>query len=222
MEHTQNQNNQVSGNSELEDFANKLLVTEDPATIPPAPKTNRQLYENSPLKALFDESVERGEIKVDPAQRFFNSKDPNLAIIHEKPEHRLVIFMKAKGSSNRDIAAASGYTEQWVSQILRQPWARTRLAEEIRVAGQDQIQTVLASAAIDSVHTLIELRDDKNTPASVRRASCVDLLDRYLGKPKQQVEVSHDPTSSKDLAELDREAEQLEKEINRLSGTLTE
>lgn len=179
---------------------------------------NTQLFENSQLKALFDDSVERGETRVDPSAAFFNQKDPNLAILHEKPEHRLVIFMKAKGASNREIAAASGFTEPWVSQILRQPWARARLAEEINKAGRSEIQTVLEGAAVDSVYKLIEIRDDKDSPASVKRAACVDLLDRFLGKPQQRVEVTQDPLASKDVKELDREAENLAREINRLQG----
>lgn len=180
-------------------------------------KVNTQLYSNSILKSLLDE-----DSTPDPKLQLFNSKDPNLAILHEKAEHRLVIFMKAKGCSNREIAAASGFTEPWISQILRQPWARQRLVDEISKVGRSQINTVLEGAALDSVFTLIDIRDSEKVQPAVRRAACVDLLDRFLGKPKQQVEVTTDSDATSDPKELEREIEANQKEINRLQGVVTE
>ena len=82
---------------------------------------NKQLYENSGLKELFAEK--EGGTTANP---LFNAREPNLAIMHEKPEHRLLLWMKAQGASNREIAYQSGYTEAWLSQLFRQPWAQSR------------------------------------------------------------------------------------------------
>lgn len=150
------------------------------------PPRNKQLYENSDVQAIFEQEVEAGR---QPAcDNFFNAKSPNLAILHEKPEHRLVIFLKARGHSLAEIADATGFTVPWVSQILRQPWARARLADEINNAGRDELSTIIEGAAKDSMQTLITLRDDEEAPASVRANAAQYLVDRYLGKPKQSIE----------------------------------
>ena len=174
---------------------------------------NKQLYENNPLKELMadDETVQS------TPSTFFNSLDPNLACQHERPEHRLMLMMKIRGASNRELAEATGYTESWVSQIVRQPWAKKFMAETLHQAGSDGVSEMLKGAALDSVLTLIELRDDTESPKAVRRQSAVDLLDRHFGKPLQRVEstsdVLMDVTSvsaiDNELAELDRQEKTL-------------
>jgi hypothetical protein len=143
---------------------------------------NPQLYENS----IVAELCEDGETA--SRDKFFNAQTPNLAIVHERPEHRQMLWMKARGASNHEIAVKMGYTDSWVSQVLRQPWAQRLLLEEINNAGADELSTLLKGAAADSIFTLIELRDGEKTPAAVKRQSAVDLLDRFLGKPVQRVE----------------------------------
>ena len=155
-----------------------------------------------------------------PPGGFFNSRDPNLAILHEKPEHRLLLWMKAQGASNREIAHQSGYTEPWISQLMRQPWAQKTLVGMMTDAGMDITTKLLESACPDSVLKLIELRDDatiqQNHPG-VTRSVCVDLIQQYLGKPKQQVDFMQ-TAAPRDVEELDKEIAVQEQEINRLLG----
>lgn len=151
----------------------------------------------------------------------FNVQQPNLAILHEKPEHRMAIFLKASGKSNREIAQRLGYSEPWVSQVLRQPWAQKRLVEELRLAGRDEIAGILAGAAADSVFKLIEVRDAANAKGSDVIAASNSLLDRFFGKPTQRVEsfnTNRDMSSSDDPDELDRRIRVLEEEEARLTG----
>ena len=56
-------------------------------------------------------------------------------------------------------------------------------------AGLDEVRALLKEAQVDSVRTLVALRDDPKVPASVRRSTCVDLLEQYSGKPTQRVVV---------------------------------
>jgi hypothetical protein len=159
-------------------------------------EVNTQLFENSPLKEMFEGVEERGT-------DFFNAKDPNLAIMHERPEHRSILWAKARGHSNREIAGLTGYTEPWISQILRQPWARRYLADEIDRAGKDQLTGLIESAAKDSIWKLIELRDDPEAPKNVVANVSEYLVDRYLGKPKQSVEQRVGSLESLSNAELE-------------------
>jgi len=182
----------------------------DPAhPLAQAPPLNRQEYANSPLSGS---NIEQHSLGNEDAM--FNQKAPNLAILHEKPEHRIALFLKAQGCSNKEIAEKTGYTYPWVSQLMRQPWARQRLVKEISAAGRDVVKELIASAASDSVFKLIELRDTADNE-SVQRAASDSLLDRFLGKPTQKIEQQNTemPTS---IAALDQELLKLkamEKEV---------
>lgn len=150
----------------------------------------------------------------------FNDPRPDyVARTHEKPEHRMMIMLKAQGLSNHEIAVRLGYSDYSISITLRQPWARLRLLEEFKIAGRDAVAEMLKAAAEDSVFTMLELRDNPTTPAAVKKAVCSDLLDRYLGKPTQKIEqrIGELP-STDDVAEMQRELENLEAETRRIRG----
>lgn len=142
-------------------------------------------YERSSLSG----SIIEQDAKENP-DALFNARDPYYAILHEKPEHRVIIQLKLRGMSQRQIASVTGYTALHVSNILRQPWARERITRELRNAGIDDVRDMVANAAAASVFTLIEIRDDQNAPAAVRSATARSLLEQYLGKPKQAIEHS--------------------------------
>jgi hypothetical protein len=177
---------------------------------------NKQLYENSGLKELFDNSDEAD----DQSRPFFNQREPNLAIMHEKPEHRVLLMLKAQGLSNREIAEQTGYTEPWMSQLFRQPWAQAALSEFITNAGLDEVTQLLKGAAADSVRKLINIRDNPLAPPSVVRATCVDLLDRFMGKPAQHVHVEQTTVSPESVGEIDKKIAELEAEGKLLVGNI--
>lgn len=174
---------------------------------------NPQLYENSPLSgSLIEQHYEH-----DP-QKLFSDRQPNLAVLHEKPEHRLMCTLKIQGFSNREIAAKMECTEAWVSQVLRQPWARQYMIQELNGAGRQALDVVLKANAMDSVFTLVELRDNASVPPAVRRAAADSLLDRYLGKPTQRTENVNVNATPGDLAEMQKEIDALKVEEARLTG----
>ena len=195
----------------------KMTATFPQTATSPHPNpdpTNTQMLANSPLKEM--------DIGPDLNEALFGQREPTFAIIHEKPEHRVILWMKARGCSNREVAQASGYTEPWISQLCRQAWFIERLLKEMRTAGKDEIQSLLEGAGADSVLKLIELRDTAKNPA-VQRQSAVDLLDRFLGKPTQRVE--SDTTvhlTNEDVGALDIEIKQLEDQEAQLLGRRTQ
>jgi hypothetical protein len=182
-----------------------------------------QLFDNNPLSSDAVVSAEA----TDPDRLFQASEvnPPNFAVLSEKPEHRIIIYLKAQGLSNKEIAERTGYTQSWVCQICRQPWFRLRLVHELHEAGVDAVQTVLKATALDSVFTLIDIRDDPTTPKAVRSQNCERLLDRYFGKPTQRVE-SDDKRmpSSPEIAQLNSELAQIDqqlKETNNATDAVT-
>ena len=141
-------------------------------------------------------------------------------MLHEKVEHRLILLLKLRGASNREIAMESGYTETWISQILRQPWALATMAKLSTETGIDTIKGLLESEAVPSLMKLVEIRDDPETPATVVRSACDSILDRHLGKPTQHVDVVSVNTqvSAETIAEVDKELEALKVEERNLMG----
>ena len=174
---------------------------------------SKQLYKNS---SLFNSIIEADYLNDD--KKLQGDRMPNLAVVHEKPEHRLMLFLKAEGFSNREVATKSGYTECHISQVTRQPWFKKRLLEEIHAKGGDAVETLLKMSAEDSVFKLISLRDQA-TNEYVQRAAADSLLDRYLGKPtqhiKSEVTTKDVPT---ELHELKEELSRLDAEERQLLG----
>lgn len=175
---------------------------------------NKQLYRNSPLsKSQVAQEYAAGGSN---APALYNDLEPNLAIVHEKPEHRVMVMCKAQGMANADIAKQFGYTQAWVSQVLRQPWARKLLVELLQQCGVEAVQQALQGAALDSVFKLIDLRDNKETPPNVQANCAINILDRILGKPTQKIEsqstVHH---VSGDIKEIDNELQAIQSELER-------
>jgi predicted XRE-type DNA-binding protein len=177
------------------------------------PKPNGQLYKNSLLQELFAEGPG------DP-DALFNGKDPNLQVLHEKPEHRYLLWMKAQGASNKEIAEQSGYTQSWLSQLFRQPWAQARLVKMLSESGKpvlDRTLELIQAEAVNSVSKLISIRDDPEAPFAVQRACCVDLIEQFLGKPKQKLDVNQ--TEQKEsLDDIDKRLAELESQERQLRG----
>lgn len=180
-----------------------------------AARPNRQLYD-----AAASPSISAADsYQADSPSRLFDETSPNLVILHEKPEHRAIVFMKAQGFSNREIASHSGYTESWVSQVVRQPWARQRILSILHTQGEDAVRLAIQGSALDSVYTLIDIRDNDKAPASARLGAASNLLDRFLGKPTQHVEATHHKGNSSDrVDQIDNELAVVEAETKRLIG----
>lgn len=155
---------------------------------------------------------------VDP---LFNDVDPAYVIKHEKPEHRIVIFLKAQGFSNREIAERTGMTTTAIGYILKQPWARARLLAEIQSAGRDGVHELLKGAVDDCVLTLIDIQADEKARASDRISASTAILDRFFGKPTQRVEsINTNVTASmNDVTKMKQELAEVDSELQRLTGS---
>lgn len=160
---------------------------------------------------------EYGEVKkayLNSPDALFGSKDPQWVIVQEQPIHRLMVMLKAEGKSNTEIAHQLNYTISWVTQITRQPWFKLRLTKELSDAGRDQITALLKGAATDSVYTLMELRDDPQAPKAVRKSAADSLLDRWIGKPVQKVELENTKLpSTEEIRSLDAQIAECDRQL---------
>lgn len=149
--------------------------------------------------------------------RLFGDAGARLEILTEKPEHRLIIVLKSKGYSNAEIAQMTDFSKVQVASVLRQPWARMRLLDLIEKGGEDPLQALIKSSAIDNVETLIEVRDDPNAGATARINAANALLDRYLGRPLQKVQ-SESLNVNLSVNKIDEELVRLQAEESTLLG----
>jgi hypothetical protein len=173
-----------------------------------------QLMANS---ALRDDPV-TDAADTDPDRLFHSEqRSANFAIVYEKPEHRVIVYLKAQGLSNSEVANKTGFTKAWVGQICRQPWFRLRLVQELKEAGLNQVDKVLRGAALDSVFTIIDIRDDPTAPKAVRRQAADSLLDRFLGKPTQRIESEERSTSSAEISAVDEQLREIDKQLEQPS-----
>jgi hypothetical protein len=149
-----------------------------------------------------------------------NDVAPQYDVKHEKPEHRLAVFLKAQGFSNREIAAKLGMTTVWVGYALKQPWARRMLLKEIQDQGRDGIHELLKGAAPDCVLTLIDIAADEKAKNSDRCCAATAVLDRFLGKPTQRIESTNTnvTTTMNDVKKMQKELEEVELELQRVTG----
>jgi len=117
----------------------------------------------------------------------------------EKPSHRLMALLYARGVSPRDIATQTNYSVVQVRSILRTPHMRTVIAEFVHQNFDEGPRDLLQSGVVDAIETLKELCTSEKVPASVRRASARDIL--------EMVDLNHARTLSPQdiLAGLDQE-----------------
>ncbi len=181
---------------------------------------NKQLYRNGCELNVESEAVEEAS-QVDPL-RLHNPKEPNLIVIHEKIEHRLAMYLKSRGKSNREIAEQCGWTQPWTSQVTRQPWFRMRVLSILDEEGRDQLSEIFKSEAINSAFTLVDIRDDAAAPKAVRKSACDSLLDRFIGKPTARVEVAdHRLPSTEETRKIDAEIQSIDQQLHQPSNEET-
>ena len=142
----------------------------------------------------------------------FLDRPPQQTVASEKPWHRLLLYFKAQGLSNKECARHLETSEQYVGQITRQPWFRKQLVDLIHSQGLTGVQNLIRGAAAESVLKLIDLRDNAKKE-EVQRDCARELVDRYLGKSVQVSAPEQDPLARIDERKLDAEIEELQKKL---------
>lgn len=177
-----------------------------PGLVDPGKSEYTRTSENPQLYKNRGSGTEAELTYMGDERKLAGGRQPTFAIINEKPEHRLILWMKAQAFSNREIATKLGYSEGWVSQICRQPWFRQRLVQELETMGKDAVESILKGELANSIYTAVEIRDDHEAPKAVRLAAAKSLWETVLGKPTQRLETDNTHrTDSQSIEEIDKE-----------------
>jgi len=147
----------------------------------------------------------------------YGDRVSTMDVKRELPEHRIMILLKAQGHSNKEIGDITGYTREHVGHVLRQPWARSRLLDILNDRGGSAVDKVLSGEVLNSIDTLVEVRDSDEAGPQARLSAANAILDRALGKPLQRVE-SKELRVSTSLEEVNQEIARLEAEEAALIG----
>jgi hypothetical protein len=146
-----------------------------------------------------------------------NQTDPQIALQHEKPEHRIMLHLKLQGHSNVEIAELTGYTATHVGQVCRQPWFRARLNALLQNAETESFNELLGKEAANSFLTMVAIRDDEAASKDTRLRSAMAIMDRHFGKPAQTLNVKGEHTHSLiDIDNIDAELAKVEAQQNEL------
>ena len=122
----------------------------------------------------------------------------------EQPYHREAAYLFAAGWDTREVADAMKVTTHTVRLWLREPWFQERVTQLQAERGQD-ITALFAAEAFATLGVMLEMRDDKKTPATVKAGICRDILDRAMGKPTQYVKTeTMKPGGDDPVAEAER------------------
>lgn len=152
-------------------------------------------------RVVTDAALASGAAYAGDAEKLANDIPPNRLIGREQPAHILMCYMLAGGKSRKEIAEATGFGYETVCQVVRQPWFRKRFLNLVREAGADEVQAFIKAETLNSLDTLVQVRDDKASPPAVRVASAKELLDRALGKSVQHVKSETEINIKKAAAE---------------------
>jgi hypothetical protein len=145
--------------------------------------------------------VDGSEEYVKSGDALHNDRAPHYGIKHQKPEHRIVILLKAQGNTNKEIANVTGLTPVSIANILRQPWARKQLVEEINSAGRNEVVQMFKGAALDVAERMIEIVNNPESRDSDKISAGHMILDRLFGKPNQPMEVNLNDSSLKSMSD---------------------
>lgn len=103
---------------------------------------------------------------------------------------RLVAELAARGYDQKEIRAVTEFSQSYLSMALNSPTVQTeiKLIREIEFQGlgvSDNIDR-LASAAIKTIDNIL---NDSSAKQTTKLRAAQDILDRKLGRAKQQIEV---------------------------------
>lgn len=151
-----------------------------------------------------------GQLGLHRFSRDYDSATPGKK--NEQPWHRMAAYMLNVGRTNSEIAIAADVTPETVSHLRAQRWFQELCATIANNSGEELIGAI-QSEAMDSLNTIIGLRDDLELSGRTRLSAAVTLLEHAHGKPIQKIvsDINHRMSASPT-----EEMEQIQSELAAL------
>lgn len=150
---------------------------------------------------------------------FHNSTSTKL-IKHEKPWHRYALHLAARAKmSTTDIASTLQVSADQVRVLFKQKWFQEQYNALVSQRADSFYEQLLQGEDVNSLLTLVELRDNPNVKSATRASCAFDILDRMKGKAIQRtLSVSSSLKQTSDIDEMKAELVKLEAEEQALLG----
>lgn len=188
-----------------------LAQLEPPTRGPNGSYAGQRIEQHPETQEAFSEYEKR-------VDALFGAKPCNLVWKNEKPQHRLMLWLRLQGHTNNEIASITGFSKFTVSQVTRQPWfleAFTRISTEM---GKDAVENFLTGEVVPTLQKLVSLRDGAESEA-VQLAASNAILDRIRGKPTVKVESKSESSVNiavTDINKLEEQYQQNQKTLQAL------
>lgn len=150
----------------------------------------------------------------------FHNAASNKTIKHEKPWHRYALHLAARAKySATEIAEIIQVSADQVRVLFKQPWFQEQYNTLVSGRADSIYESLMEGEDINSLLTLVELRDSPNVKPATRAACAFDILDRMKGKAVQRtLSVSSNIKQSSDIDKMKEELARLETEEQELLG----
>lgn len=120
----------------------------------------------------------------------FGTTPSYLVIKKERPEHRMMLWMRLQGQKPDEIAAALRVSKQTVYIVQKQPWFQDAFCKLSKEMGKDAVQAYLRGEVMPALERTIDLAKTADSDA-VKLAANKEILDRFLGKSVVKAEVKN-------------------------------
>lgn len=139
---------------------------------------------------------------------------PQYAICRETPESRKILYLKAQGLSNEEIARRTGYSVWWLRQIVRQPWFQRNMVKLLHAVGVDGVEKAIKVNAVDALTVAVDVMN--STQSETLRAKCAFEILKLSQGSKVTVRTENIPASQLDsqISQIQNELAALEKGKN--------
>lgn len=152
----------------------------------------------------------------DRVDSLFGARPSYQLIKNERPEHRLILWLKLQGHSTKEVAAQTGYTDVHIRTICKQPWFIENFCRQAKELGTSAVNTFLEGEVMPALVRTVELAQGSKVDA-VRLSANREILNRFLGKSVVHADVK---TTSHSTLEVVHDIAKLQEEERKLNEQL--
>ena len=160
-----------------------------------------ELFKNGPVQIL-NKTAAEGDAPL------LKQKAAAYIVQSERPEHREILELVAKGYTFKEVAAMTGKSPTCVQYIAKQPATEQVLANTIRRNfGEDEkVVELIRDNVLLAANTWVDIMKNPNARAADRIAAAERLFERRYGKANQPInrgtDVDLNDLSDSDLAKM--------------------
>lgn len=172
--------------------------------------SNYPQYRNSPHKGQMLESGLPG------LHRFEFADTTVCGVKNESPIHNMAALMLARGMANTEVAAAAGFTPEYIAVLKSQHWFQQRIAWHSANITADITERLKAEAngAFERIVNLSQEAPSEDVKASTILAANVFLVEQVTGKATQKIlsisKTTHYESPADEMADLQSQLKALE------------